>query len=162
MKHYYCCFIIMVFLLSIMIPAQVSNTGKNPKKKPAAERTSGKKSGGKSDSFFKKGNAFLSKGDTLAAVEEYTKAIESDGKNSAALKMRGLLNCHLGNYKSAIDDLTTVITNVNIDAEMFYTRGLARHLLLGDPGVMSFTSDGISGTMNINNEASNAWNSGYV
>ncbi len=104
-----------------------------------------------------KGDEFLSNGDTINAIAEYSRTIERDPRNYYALRKRGLLNSARNNFDEAVKDFTVCLSIKQNDAEVYYQRGLAKQKLAGDPGVLSFIGDPISGKMTLANESDTLW-----
>ena len=139
MKYFY--FIILIVEITISIYAQNKGLKKEALQKKPILKTTVKKnisidSTEIMDLFFKTGNELLIKSDTLGAISQFNKSIETNPKSMSALKIRGVLNSTLGKYDDAIDDFTRCLDYTSSDAEIYYQRGLAKHKKQGDPGEM--------------------------
>ena len=72
-----------------------------------------------------RGQGYSARGDYDEAIKEYTKAIDSDGRNAAAYYGRGLAYHKKGNLSKAIDDYDAAIGNDSRNAEVYFNRGIA-------------------------------------
>ncbi len=107
----------------------------------------------------KNGDELLNKSDTVGAITEYSKTIESNPDNYYALKKRGLLYYAKGKYKEAEKDFTNCIAIKQTDAMVFYHRGNARQKQAGDPSRISYKWDGVSSVATPDYSLSEIWKS---
>jgi tetratricopeptide (TPR) repeat protein len=84
----------------------------------------------KKDVYQERAKVKQEQGDTSGAIEELTKAIQTDTLSAGiVLYNRGLTNYNSGNYKAAIADFTKAINTINANntalASCYYLRGLS-------------------------------------
>jgi tetratricopeptide (TPR) repeat protein len=84
----------------------------------------------KKDVYQERAKIKQEQGDTTGAIEELTKAIQTDTLSAGTvLYNRGLTNYNSGNFKAAITDFTKAINTINANntalASCYYLRGLS-------------------------------------
>ena len=80
------------------------------------------------DAYHRRGSVYRVRGQYAAAVENFTKAIESDYRSTEVHYIaRGATYTDMRDYNAAIADFTEVITLNPYNADAYYGRGIAYH-----------------------------------
>ncbi len=75
--------------------------------------------------YLESGDAKFGRGDDKGAIEDYTKAIESDPKYAEAYCNRGAAEYKLGDYKAALEDCNKAVEFAPDLSTAYYNRGNA-------------------------------------